>query len=31
MITCKDIILRDFKESDIETRVYGETTETEGQ
>lgn len=31
MITCKDIILRDFKESDIETRVYWETTETEWQ
>lgn len=31
MITCKDITLRDFKESDIETRVYWETAETEWQ
>lgn len=31
MITCKDITLRDFKESDIETRVYWETVETEWQ
>lgn len=30
-IVCKDIILRDFKESDIEKRIYWETVETEWQ
>lgn len=29
MLKSKDIILRDFKESDIEKRIYWETEETE--
>ena len=28
MLTCKDITLRDFKESDIETRIHWETIES---
>lgn len=31
MLKTKDIILRDFQESDIEKRIYWETTETEWQ
>lgn len=28
MLTCKGITLRDFKESDIETRIHWETVES---
>lgn len=31
MIKTKDIILRDFKESDIEKKIYWKTVETEWQ
>ena len=31
MLTAKDIILRDFRESDIETRIHWENVETEWQ